>query len=161
MTQGLTLIAIAAAALAVTTGCSSEQAPAPSALFDPCTTVTDDALTRAGADPATRKPIGGADGWRACEWHLGTAHLRVYSTSRRPAEFDAAGAVLTELTVADRTGRRLADPGALTSACDVLFDADQGVIRMIVVNRADVPEAGDACVTLSRAGAEIVPLFPD
>ncbi|MEU4414012.1 DUF3558 domain-containing protein [Nocardia salmonicida] len=156
-------VATGGLALAALVGCSSggQESSATKTLFEPCAGVTADALQKAGVDPATKVAAGTVSaGWQTCEWTGGTAYLRVFSTSRTLEEFESESgeAAFADYTVAGRTGRRLG--GAPTpGSCDVLFSADQGVIRMVVVNNPAQPSA-DACATLRQMGESIVPTFP-
>ncbi|MFJ2664040.1 DUF3558 domain-containing protein [Nocardia fluminea] len=163
MKRALMAVATGGLALAALVGCSSEgqEPPATKALFDPCTGVTADALQKAGVDPATKEAAGAASaGWQTCEWTAATAYLRIFSTSRTLAEFESESgtAAFTDYAVAGRTGRRLG--GAPTpGSCDVLFAAEQGVIRLVVVN-SPAQHSADACATLRQMGESIVPTFP-
>ncbi|MFD3743043.1 DUF3558 domain-containing protein [Nocardia sp. NPDC058633] len=164
MKRALMGVGAGAAAIAVLVGCSSaeRESAEPVALFEPCTGVTADALRKAGVDPATKEAAGGgAAGWQTCEWTGETAHLRVFSTSRTLEEFESesGAAAFTDLTVAGRKGRRLAAATGPAS-CDVLFSADQGVIRMVVVNNA-TQQGADPCAILRQMGESIVPTFPE
>lgn len=162
MKRGLMVVATAGLALAALVGCSGGESARTEvkALFEPCSGVTVDALRRAGADPATKSATGAAPaGPLTCEWAAGTAHLRIFSTSRTIEDFESeSGATaFTDFPVAGRAGRHLAN--AAPTSCDVLFPADQGVIRMVVVNSPD-QQTLDACATLRHMGESIVPTFP-
>lgn len=163
MKRALMAVATGGLALAALVGCSSDgqESSATTALFEPCTGVTADALHKAGVDPATKVAVGAvAAGWQTCEWTGSTAYLRVFSTSRTLGEFESESGetAFADYTVAGRTGRRLG--GAPTpGSCDVLFSADQGVIRMVVVNNP-AHQGDDACATLRQMGESIVPNFP-
>lgn len=162
MKRGLMTVAAGGLALSALVGCSSGGQDAPEALFEPCTGVNADALQKAGVDPATKIAAGAsAAGWQTCEWTGATAHLRVFSTSRTLAAFEreSGATAFTDDTVAGRTGRRLA-AAAAPNSCDVLFAADQGVIRMVVVTNPAQPST-DPCTTLRRMGESIVPTFPE
>ncbi|MBC7302236.1 MAG: DUF3558 domain-containing protein [Nocardia sp.] len=163
MTHALRAVATGGVVLAALVGCSSagQEPSEQKALFEPCTGVTAEALQQAGVDPATKIAAGfAAAGWQTCEWTGATAYLRVFSTSRTIEEFEkeSGTSAFTDYTVAGRTGRRLAAAAAPT-ACDVLFSAEQGVIRMVVVNNP-VHQATDPCATLHHMGESIVPTFP-
>ncbi|MFI1237420.1 DUF3558 domain-containing protein [Nocardia salmonicida] len=163
MKRALMRLATGGLALAALVGCSSDgqESSATKALFEPCTGVTADALHKTGVDPATKVAAGSVSaGWQTCEWTGSTAFLRVFSTSRTLKEFESESGetAFADYTVAGRTGRRLG--GAPTpGSCDVLFSADQGVIRMVVVNNP-AHQGDDACATLRQMGESIVPNFP-
>ncbi|WP_410870107.1 DUF3558 domain-containing protein [Nocardia sp. A7] len=161
MKRALMTVAAGGLALAALVGCSSDEPAEAKVLFEPCTGVAVDALQKAGVDPATKIAAGAPSaGWQTCEWTGAAAHLKVFSTSRTLAEFEkeSGTTAFTDYTVAGRTGRRLAAAAAPTS-CDVLFSADQGVIRMVVVNSL-AQQAADPCATLRHMGESIVPTFP-
>ncbi len=161
MKRAFMVVATGGLALAALVGCSSEEhEPAETkALFEPCTGVADDALRKAGVDPATKVAAGAASaGWQTCEWTGAATHLRVFSTSRTLDEFEkeSGATAFVDETVAGRAGRRLGDT---PTSCDILFRAGQGVIRMVVVNDPN-QQTADACATLRHMGESIIPTFP-
>ncbi|MGY0500946.1 DUF3558 family protein [Nocardia sp. FBN12] len=161
MKRALVMVAAGGLALAALVGCSSDEPAEAKVLFEPCTGVTAGALQKAGVDPATKVAAGApAAGWQTCEWTGATVHLKVFSISRTLEEFEkeSGTTAFTDETVARRAGRRLA-AAAAPNSCDVLFSADQGVIRMVVVKNPTEP-ATDPCVTLRHMGESIVPTFP-
>lgn len=161
MKRAFMVVAAGGLAVAALAGCSSEEhePAATKALFEPCSGVAEDALRKAGVDPATKVAAGTASaGWQTCEWTSATAHLRVFSTSRTLQQFEKESGTpaFTDYAVAGRNARRLGDTLA---SCDVLFPAAQGVIRMVVVNNP-TQQTADACTTLRHMGDSIVPTFP-
>ncbi|MFD3506618.1 DUF3558 family protein [Nocardia sp. NPDC058666] len=141
-------------------GCSGDESEAARPLFEPCAGVAVEALQKAGVDPATKVAAGApAAGWLTCEWTAGTSHLRIFSTSRTIEEFESesGAAAFADFAVAGRTARQLMN--AAPASCDVLFPAEQGVIRMVVVN-SPTHQGSDACATLRQMGEVLVPTFP-
>ena len=135
-------------------------------LWNPCTEISDDALTAAGVDPASEeKGVAGVpqSGWEICGWMAPKFGLTVYTTDKTLAEFEAkpGNVGFTDVTVAGRPGRRFKVEGDRRNLiCDVVFATRYGVVQLEVTNRASLDGLEDPCVYLNRAGDELVPTFP-
>ncbi|WP_159849591.1 DUF3558 domain-containing protein [Nocardia sp. CY41] len=175
MSRRITLVLLIGVLAAGVVGCGDTSSGTPTAgssttaaqaLFNPCTGVPDEALRKAGVDPATEeKGIAGVDqsGWEICRWKGSRYSMTVFSTGRTVAEFEKkpGNVEFQDITVAGRDGRQFRVEGASKGLlCDVLFSAPQGVIQLRVSNLAGLDHHEDPCTTLYRVGESIVPVLP-
>ncbi|MFF0528364.1 DUF3558 domain-containing protein [Nocardia amikacinitolerans] len=175
MSRRITLVLLGALLASGAIGCEDATSGSPTttstggvaALFNPCSEIPDDALRRAGVDPATEEPgIAGVPqaGWEICTWKSRRYHLTVLSTGRSVSEFEAkpGNVDFRDVAIAGRAGREFRVEGASKQFdCDVVFPAAQGVVQVRILNNAAMDNLEDPCAILSRAGESIVPVLPN
>ncbi|MBF6173634.1 DUF3558 domain-containing protein [Nocardia blacklockiae] len=167
-------VATAGAALVAAGGCMDSQsadktptsAAAP-ALFNPCTSIPDDALRTAGVDPATRDSgIAGVpqSGFEICGWRGQQYSITVYSSARTVADYESRSDYgdFRDVTIAGRSGRQFRDQsgGAGHLACDVIFAAAQGSVQIELLNKASADNPPEPCSALQQAATALVPHLP-
>lgn len=173
MKRAGTALVVAGFAVVGLVGCDSGESrskgattTAKPALWNPCTEISDAALTEAGVDPATEETgLGGhaQPGWEICGWTGRDYSLTVYSTDRTVADFEQKPGNIdfTDVTIADRQGRQFKEQGDTRNLdCDVVFPAAGGVVQLQVLNSPIAKGLDDPCDYLQRAGAVLVPIFP-
>ncbi|MEU4708888.1 DUF3558 domain-containing protein [Nocardia salmonicida] len=174
MKRAGTAMVIAGLAVVGLAGCGSGESTSKGAtttakpvLWNPCTEISDAALTEAGVDPATEeKGVAGVpqSGWEICGWEGSNYALTVYTTDKPVSYFEQKPGNInfTDIAIANRQGRQFRVQGDTRNLwCDVVFPSEQGVVQLAVGNSAiaDGP-LEDPCVYLQRAGAVLVPTFP-
>ncbi|WP_246010832.1 DUF3558 domain-containing protein [Nocardia mexicana] len=145
---------------------TTTSAPAP-ALFNPCTSIPDDALRAAGVDPATKDSgIAGVhqSGFEICGWRGQQYSITVYSSARTVADYESRSDYgdFRDVTIAGRAGRQFRDKsgGASHLACDVVFPAAQGSIQIELLNKASADNPPEPCAALNQAAGALVPHLP-
>lgn len=166
-------VAIGAVLAVMTAGCSSTTdgaatattSDAAAALWDPCTGISDGALTAAQVDPGTKQSgIGGVEqhGWKICKWKGAKYSISVYSTAAHsPTEIanKAGNTGQRPVTMGGRAGTEFRAGGE--TECDVVFDAQQGAaVQLQVIGRLAEDNPIDPCPTLASVGEAVVPSFP-
>ncbi|MET9212411.1 MULTISPECIES: DUF3558 domain-containing protein [unclassified Nocardia] len=135
-------------------------------LWNPCTEISDDALTAAGVDPASEeKGVAGVpqSGWEICGWDGPTFAVTVYATNKAVDQFKSkpGNVDFRTVTIAGRSGEEFRVEGASKKLdCNVVFPVSQGVVQLQVLNRASLDGLTDPCVSLVRVGETLVPTFP-
>ncbi|MFI1238606.1 DUF3558 domain-containing protein [Nocardia salmonicida] len=173
MKRAGTAMVIAGLAVVGLAGCGSGESTskgttttAKPVLWNPCTEISDAALTEVGVDPATEeKGVAGVpqSGWEICGWEGRTFAITVYSTAKTADEFETkpGNVDFRDVTIAGRPGREFRVEGASKQLdCDVVFPAGQGVVQLQVLNRASLDGLTDPCVSLARVGETLAPTFP-
>ncbi|MFD8102592.1 DUF3558 domain-containing protein [Nocardia fluminea] len=174
MKRAGTAMVVAGLAVAGLVGCDSGEPTSKGAtttakpvLWNPCTEISDAALTEAGVDPATEeKGVAGVpqSGWEICGWGGPDYSITVYTTDKPVSYFEQkpGNVNFTDVTIADRQGSQFRVQGdARNLWCDVVFPSEQGVVQLAVGNSAIANgPLEDPCVYLQRAGAVLVPMFP-
>lgn len=178
MRRVVTTLIVAGVAVVGVAGCGGAEGPsatgsagvstsAKAVLWDPCTEISDEVLTAAGVDPGTEE-VGVAgvpqSGWEICGWRGPEYSLTVYTTDKTVDEFEQKPGNIdfADVTIADRQGRQFKVQGDTRNLfCDVVFPAEQGVVQLAVGNSAIADGLEDPCVYLERAGAVLVPTFPN
>lgn len=146
------------------TGAATSSAEAK--LWDPCTQIPDDALQRAGVDPATKESgIAGVhqSGWEICNWKGKQYTVGVFSGKRSVQEIEAkeGNTDFQDVVIAGRQGRQFRVEGASKDlTCDVVFPASQGVLELTVMSNPILDKPGDPCQFLRQAGEQLVPVLP-
>ncbi|WP_246011667.1 DUF3558 domain-containing protein [Nocardia mexicana] len=145
---------------------TSSSTPAP-ALFNPCTSIQDDALLAAGVDPATKDTgIAGVhqSGWEICGWMGQQYSITVYSSARTVADYEKRSDYrdFRDVTIAGRTGRQFRNQpgGASDLACDVVFPAAQGTIQIGLLNKASADNPPEPCAALKQAAEALISHLP-
>ncbi|MBF6091451.1 DUF3558 domain-containing protein [Nocardia cyriacigeorgica] len=145
----------------------SATSAAPVALFDPCTGISDDALSAAGVNPdVVERGAAGVDqdGWEICTWQGKQHSVTVFSTGLTVQDFEQkpGNVDFQDVTVAGRQGRQFRVNGASKDLlCDVVFPAAQGVVQLRVMSNVLLDDPADPCVTIQSVGESIVPLLPN
>ncbi|MGW4742422.1 DUF3558 domain-containing protein [Nocardia xishanensis] len=136
------------------------------ALWNPCTEVPDGLLRQIGVDPATEESgVGGVhqSGWEICGWKGARFYLTVFSTKRTVQEVrDKPGNVeFQDVDVAGRRGVQYRVEGASKKlTCDVVFEAQQGALSVLISNNPVDDRPEDPCAVAKRAAAALTPIFP-
>ncbi|MFD4458665.1 DUF3558 domain-containing protein [Nocardia sp. NPDC058480] len=173
MKRAGTAMLVAGLAVVGLVGCDSGESTSKGAtttakpvLWNPCTEISDAALTEAGVDPATEeKGVAGVpqSGWEICGWAGPDFSLTVYTTNKPVDEFEQkpGNVDFRDVTIAGRTGREFKVTGASKDlGCDVVFPAKQGVVQLQIFNSALKTGLDDPCTYLERVGEVLVPIFP-
>ncbi|WP_342801883.1 DUF3558 domain-containing protein [Nocardia sp. No.11] len=136
-------------------------------LWNPCTEISDGALTAAGVDPASEeKGVAGVpqSGWEICGWDGPTFAVTVYATNKTVDQFKfkPGNVDFHAVTIAGRTGEEFRVDGASKKLdCNAVFPVAQGVVQLQILNRASLDGLTDPCVSLARVGETLVPTFPN
>lgn len=153
--------ALAAAGILLA-GCGGATEPVdPAAVWDPCGLPADLLAESGFAAGSIRRDVATEPGWAGCGWSSDRAALRVlFATTGSPEEVAGTGDTSTEVTVGDRTGRRLHTGSADTATtCTVaLPTADGGVVRVRVDSAPGTTVS--ACAGAERAASALAPAFP-
>ncbi|MBF6232244.1 DUF3558 domain-containing protein [Nocardia farcinica] len=137
------------------------------ALWNPCTEIPEDILSRTGVDPHdVEAGIAGVpqSGWEICSWAGPEYFLTVFSTSRTVQEIrEKPGNVeFNEIDAAGRRGVQYRVEGAAMHLdCDIVFPAQQGSVTVKIGNRAGEDDVEDPCVVAQRVAAQLVPILPE
>ncbi|MEU2030966.1 DUF3558 domain-containing protein [Nocardia amamiensis] len=142
---------------------------ATTALWDPCTQVSDQQLQRIGVVASTKKPgIAGVEepGWKVCSWHDAPSQwsysLGVWSTihsvddiRKKPENVD-----FVSINVSGRDGLRFRNANdADREDCDLIFSTSQGALQITVFNSPSKNTAAP-CDRAMNAAEVLVPGFP-
>ncbi|AXK87365.1 Protein of unknown function [Nocardia farcinica] len=136
------------------------------ALWNPCTEIPDDLLRRVGVDPAKEESgIAGVhqSGWEICTWEGRQYFLTVYSSRRTVQEIrEKPGNVgFRDVSIGGRPGLEYRVEGAsMNLECDIIFDAEQGMVSLQVGNRASADNHEDPCMLVNNIAETMVPAFP-
>ncbi|MEU4648094.1 DUF3558 domain-containing protein [Nocardia fluminea] len=173
MKRAGTAMVVAGLAVVGLVGCDSGEPTSKGAtttaepvLWNPCTEISDAALSEAGVDPATEeKGVAGVpqSGWEICGWGGPNYSITVYTTNKLVDEFEQkpGNVDFRDVTIAGRTGREFKVTGASKDlGCDVVFPANQGVVQLQIFNSALKTGLDDPCTYLERVGEVLVPIFP-
>ncbi|SUA41215.1 Protein of uncharacterised function (DUF3558) [Nocardia africana] len=148
-------------------GNGSTTSAAAAKLWDPCTQIPDDALQKAGVDPASKESgIAGVhqSGWEICNWKGKRYTVNVLSGKRSLQEIqNKEGNVdFQDVVLAGRKGQQYRVEGASKNdTCDAVFAAHQGIVEIVITNSLIVDNPGDPCATLHNVGEVLVPLLPE
>ncbi|WP_169811013.1 DUF3558 domain-containing protein [Nocardia amamiensis] len=107
-------------------------------LYDPCT-LPADAITAAGADPASKDDnpfLVARDSWKGCAWRSSWYFLDVYSTNHSVAEFKSND-IFHDFRDAQLGSRKAMTfnqrvDNAAASNCGVVFGTSRGTIQLMV-----------------------------
>ncbi|MGW6623759.1 DUF3558 domain-containing protein [Nocardia sp. NPDC055002] len=174
MKRAGTAMVVAGLAVVGLVGCDSGESTSKGAtttakpvLWNPCTEISDAALSEAGVDPATEeKGVAGVpqSGWEICGWGGPDYSITVYTTDKAVNEFEQkpGNVDFRDVTIAGRAGREFKVAGASKDlGCDVVFPANRGVVQLQIFNSALKTGLDDPCMYLERVGEVLVPIFPN
>ncbi|MEU6563153.1 DUF3558 domain-containing protein [Nocardia nova] len=166
-------MAVAIGAAVAAAGCSTDTNGTPTAtadpaaaLWDPCTSIPDEALRASNVDPANKQSgISGVEqsGWKICKWRGPQYAISIYSTAKGTDEVvhKAGNVDIADVTVAGRAGQQYRAEGASKNLdCDVAFPVAQGTVELEVLGRASLDNPPDPCKVIADIGPNIVPSFP-
>ncbi|MGQ4616494.1 DUF3558 family protein [Nocardia sp. R7R-8] len=119
-------------------------------LYDPCT-LPADAITAAGANPATKDDnpfLVARDAWKGCSWRANGYHLAVFNTTHTLADFRSNELFhnfrdiqlpqrrAVAYTIGDKTP---------PDSCDVTFETSSGTFQINASKFIDSKSTDDVC----------------
>ncbi|MBF6161349.1 DUF3558 domain-containing protein [Nocardia cyriacigeorgica] len=152
-------------------GAASAGSPTAVAIFNPCSDLSEQALTDAGLDPSTERtsidpPSGGAD-WRICSWKpsdsSATYRVDVFSTSYTIDEARQNDNLtgFKDVTIGPRSGVTLYDKSdTKRDRCYAAFPAEQGMFEVAVTWRGSSSDMPDMCVIAVDQATKLEPNLP-
>jgi hypothetical protein len=174
-----TLATAAAAALA--TGCTSSTEGAATGttaptttgsveIFNPCTELSEGAITAAGLDPASKDvtvdPPSGPSTWRVCLWRSegNEFFVSIFSTSHTLDEARSNQELVnvSETSIVDRNGLTFMDKtDSDGESCYAAMSAAQGMFEINVAWTIDAARNRDICEVAAQYATALEPHLPD
>lgn len=153
---------VLAAAVLCAGACGTAEVTDPAAVWDPCD-LPAGLLTEAGFPAGSqRRDVAAEPGWAGCGWSSGEAVVRVlFTTAGSPESVGGTEDVRTEITVADRIGKRVQPRSAETTAtCTIALPTEDGGLIRVRLDSAGPGNGSEVCGRAERVASVLAPALP-